>query len=297
MTLDDFIQKYEGQTKGYPTDTSYGGECLSLVKLYIKECFGINPPPSGTNSAYGYWSNFPSPLNTVFKKVVRTDTNVPKRGDIPIWKPTASNQYGHIDIFLEGTSSNFVGFDQNFYGRQAHKQKHDYNNVVGWLTPLNDIIEDVTMEWLHTMFLELGIDLNQPESAIRSRVQEILDGYKKYGELEKRLQKAERDLAFNIGEAAKYEAELQKASESRTRLEKEVAELTHKVGDRDLQLSTLQKDIDSLKEQIDPEKAVIITKEEYERLLERKSLDRHTTWELFTEWVSRLTKSILRRGR
>ena len=65
ISLQEFLTKYLGQSKGYP-DGSYVGECLSIVKLYIKECFGINPPPSGTNSAYGYWSNFPSPLDTVF---------------------------------------------------------------------------------------------------------------------------------------------------------------------------------------------------------------------------------------
>lgn len=60
-TLEQFLSDYLGKSKGYP-EGSFVGECLSIVKIYIKECFGINPPPSGTNSAYGYWSNFPNPL-------------------------------------------------------------------------------------------------------------------------------------------------------------------------------------------------------------------------------------------
>lgn len=134
MNLNEFVAKYEGQTVGYP-DGSYVGECLSIVKRYILECFNLNPPPSGSGSAYGYWSNFPDPLGEVFKKVENTVDGVPKRGDIVIWQPWSTNQYGHIDIFLDGNEFWFNGFDQNWGGRHAHKVTHDYKNVVGWLTP------------------------------------------------------------------------------------------------------------------------------------------------------------------
>ena len=87
-TLEQFLSDYLGKSKGYP-DGKYVGECLSIVKIYIKECFGINPPASGTNSAYGYWSNFPNPLGEVFEKVGNTDTLIPEKGWIVIWKPWA----------------------------------------------------------------------------------------------------------------------------------------------------------------------------------------------------------------
>ena len=129
MTLDEFIKKYQGQAIGY---NGYVGECLSLVKQYIKEVFGIEPPPSGTNSAYGYWSNFPNPLPTIFDKV---DSGIPQKGDIVIWKPTAGNPYGHIAIFIEGDDKSVRSFDQNWGGKQAHIQNHSYASVVGWLHP------------------------------------------------------------------------------------------------------------------------------------------------------------------
>jgi len=53
-TLEQFLSDYIGKSKGYPDDNYYKGECLSIVKIYIKECFGILPPPSGSGSAYGY---------------------------------------------------------------------------------------------------------------------------------------------------------------------------------------------------------------------------------------------------
>lgn len=135
MTLDTFITKYMGKTIGYP-DGQYVGECLSLAKVYIKECFGFDPPPSGSNSAYGYWSNFPNPLPKYFTKVSNTPDGVPKRGDLVIWNTNAGGGYGHIAIFLEGTASSFKSLDQNWNGRQTHEQGHYYTNVVGWLTPI-----------------------------------------------------------------------------------------------------------------------------------------------------------------
>jgi hypothetical protein len=42
---DSFVSTYLGQSKGYPDDSQYWGQCLSIVKLYIKEVFGISPPP------------------------------------------------------------------------------------------------------------------------------------------------------------------------------------------------------------------------------------------------------------
>jgi len=138
MNLQGFISKYQGKTKGYPTDNDYQGECLSIVKLYIKEVFNINPPPSGSNSAYGYWSNFPSPLNTVFKKVAYSPGLIPQPGDIPIWNTKVGNGYGHIDVVVDAGRNNFTGFDQNWGGRHAHLVTHDYSNIVGWLTPIQE---------------------------------------------------------------------------------------------------------------------------------------------------------------
>ena len=136
--VDAFFSKYQGQTKGYPTDGQYNGECLSIAKLYIKEVFGFDPPSSGVNSAYGYWTNFPSPLGDYFDKVENTPTGVPSKGSIPIWnaKLAGSKGYGHIDIATGGgDTNNFVGMDQNWGGKQFHRQSHDYTNLYGWLTP------------------------------------------------------------------------------------------------------------------------------------------------------------------
>jgi hypothetical protein len=143
VTLEQFVSKYLGQTKGYPTDEYYKGQCLSIVKLYIKECFGIDPPPSGTNSAYGYWSNFPSPLGTVFEKVVNTDELIPEPGWIAVWQPWSSNQFGHISIVADGcTAGTLKNYAQNWTSKVFQLESNRYTNVVGFLKPINTMTQD-----------------------------------------------------------------------------------------------------------------------------------------------------------
>jgi hypothetical protein len=135
ITYKEFLDKYLGQSKGYP-DGSYIGECLSIVKLYIKECFGINPPPSGSGSAYGYWSNFPSPLGNVFEKVENTDTLIPEKGWIAVWEPWSANQYGHIAIVADGcTTSTLKNYAQNWTSKTFQLESNRYTNVIGFLKP------------------------------------------------------------------------------------------------------------------------------------------------------------------
>lgn len=137
MTVDEFVSKYLNLEVGFPKE-QYKGECLSLVKRYIQERFGIYPPASGCNAARCYWSNFPDPLGSVFKKVPNTWSLLPKKGWIPVWDSNAGGGYGHISVWLEGGLSTFVSFDQNWGGRHAHKVTHNYNNISGFLAPIDE---------------------------------------------------------------------------------------------------------------------------------------------------------------
>ena len=141
MTPQEFIDKYLGKTVGYPTNDNYKGECLSLAKWYIKECFEINPPASGTNSAYGYWSNFPDPLGTKFKKVeYKQGMTIPVPAwCIPIWNTKVGDGCGHIAVRTKDKSdtNNFISLDQNWNTKSAQLTFHTYTNLQGWLEPLD----------------------------------------------------------------------------------------------------------------------------------------------------------------
>jgi hypothetical protein len=145
MTLQEFLDKYLGKIVGYP-EGQFVGECLSVCKLYIKECFGIDPPPSGTNSAYGYWSKFPDPLGTVFEKVDNTPDLIPQEGWIAVWKPWASNQYGHIAIVASGcTTGTLMNYAQNWTSKVFQLESNRYTNVIGFLKPKSGTIISDTM--------------------------------------------------------------------------------------------------------------------------------------------------------
>lgn len=145
-TLEQFLLDYLGKSKGYPTDKEYLGECLSVAKIYIKECFGIEPPPSGTNSAYGYWSNFPNPLGEKFEKVLNTDDIIPEKGWIAIWKPWASNPYGHIAIVADGCTTGILkNYAQNWTSKIFQLESNRYTNIIGFLKP-KSIISDMTTD-------------------------------------------------------------------------------------------------------------------------------------------------------
>lgn len=133
----DFIKKYQGKDIGFPTVNDYKNECLSLVKVYIQERYGIYPPASGCNAARCYWSLFPDPLGTVMRLVSNTADVIPKEGWIPVWNGNVGAGDGHISIVSDNnaTLSRFNSFDANWGGKQAHIVDHDYNNVEGFLVP------------------------------------------------------------------------------------------------------------------------------------------------------------------
>lgn len=140
MTFDQFIAKYKGKGVGYPNDNYFKGECLSLTKWHIKEVYGIDPPPSGCNGARCYWSIFPSPLNTIFKKVPNTPDLIPKKGWIAVWNGNVGGGAGHIGSVADdkATKTTFNSFDQNWGSRKAQIVTHNYNNVYGFLVPLKE---------------------------------------------------------------------------------------------------------------------------------------------------------------
>jgi len=143
-TLEQFLSDYLGKSKGYPDDNSFKGECLSICKIYIKECFGINPPASGSGSAYGYWSKFPNPLGEVFEKVLNTDDLIPQKGWIGIMEPWDGNPYGHIFIVADDSTKYLCkNWAQNWTSRTFQLESNRYTNIIGFLKP-KSIINDMT---------------------------------------------------------------------------------------------------------------------------------------------------------
>lgn len=260
MTLDEFILKYTGQLVDW--DHFYGGQCMDLYRQYCNDVLNFPQSPS-VPGAKDVWNNY---LTDCFERILNIPSAIPEQGDVVIW---GNGEYGHIAIFVDGDVNKFNSFDQNFpVGSKCHLQTHTYTGVLGWLRPLK--VVDQSLTWLKGMFMEQGIDLGKPEGDVRARVQEVFDGWKKYAELEKRLQKAERDLAGAKAEGADFEQRLITAEGTIKRLNDETADLKASIASRDVELGALKVQVDSLKAQLDPDKVIVVAKDEYFKLVEAK---------------------------
>lgn len=147
MTLDKFVTKYNG--KAVDVDKAYGPQCWDLAEAYAREVRGIKERPAlptGNGCACGCFTNFKKfPALTKHwtrqnaKNPITRVQRYPKQGWLVIWKCelAGSGGCGHIDICLSGRghASGFVGFDQNWQGKFAHRVSHNYSGIVGYLIP------------------------------------------------------------------------------------------------------------------------------------------------------------------
>lgn len=161
------------------------------------------------------------------------------------------------------------------------------------LRPLGGIISsEMSQPWLRQMFIETGLDIDKPEGEIRGRVQEVIDGFKKYGELQDQIVKLQKDVAFQTGEAAKHEQEAIQFSQTLKDVQGEVISLRRALAQRDTDISNLQTQLGDLQDKLDPEKIVPVPVEEYKKLISKNGLNAYTRKDLF----GALIKSLFRKG-
>ncbi|MDE2588490.1 MAG: CHAP domain-containing protein, partial [Patescibacteria group bacterium] len=89
--------------------------------------------PKLTGNASDVWNSYPQDFYT---KVPNTPTGTPNTGDIIIWSGSINGGPGHIAICLFSNQDYFISFDQNWVsGSPSVAVTHDYNYVLGWLSP------------------------------------------------------------------------------------------------------------------------------------------------------------------
>lgn len=278
MTIQQFFDFYEGlwvETNKGSADTN--DQCVDLWRAYNLRVVG---GPWVTGNAVDYWTNFPTDF---YDKIPNDDLNdIPRLGDVIIWG-TEYGSYGHIAVCTDiADTKGFTSFDQNDPLKSpCHFQQHTYRGVLGWLRPKKLPIDTPELAWLRQMYSARGIDLSKPEGDVRGRVQEIFDGNDKYVEAVRLKDKALADLAEARGDATKWEENYITAFRQIESLKKEIEDLNAKVSDRDGEIGELITRMEALEAQIDPDKVLIITREEYARLTAKKTLDKFTRWELF----------------
>lgn len=133
MAFDDFYKKHNGQY--IDIDGVAGVQCVDLIKLGMKEMWNI-PYFSFGGSAKNLWENFNSipQLQNNFIRIKNTPDFVPQKADVCVWNGNVGNGNGHCAWGMgEGDTNSFFSFDQNWSGKAAHKQKHNYKNFYGVL--------------------------------------------------------------------------------------------------------------------------------------------------------------------
>lgn len=122
MTPQEFIEFWNGKYVETAGSSDALNQCTDLANAYLRDVLQ-QPIVEWTNAI-----DFPSKL-TNFDFIANTPTNIPKEGDLIIWKPSP----GHIALFIEGNVDSFISFDQNYpTDSPCHIQEHDYTNVLGW---------------------------------------------------------------------------------------------------------------------------------------------------------------------
>ena len=274
LTLEQFLSDYLGKSKGYP-DGQFVGECLSIVKIYIKECFGINPPPSGTNSAYGYWSNFPNPLGEIFEKIENTDTLIPEKGWIVIWKPWETNKYGHIAIVKDGNLNNFNSYDQNWGTKNFVEINHTYDNVIGFLKPESSIISDMKLTDEQVRILDFLT--NKSEGDVREAFGALAEKPSKDGQIATLSQKV-----------LELDSITKKLQEQIDILTSEVKSNNEIILDWQSKFQTANAQVSNATEQLD---TITEDRNKYRRLYENllpNTIDKYSAIELISQGIKKL---------
>lgn len=112
MTLNEFVQKYNGKAIDY--DKAYGAQCVDVFRQYCADVLNIEHT-GGVNGAKDLFLNyFKMPKEQkYFMLVDEKKQPIYKAGDVLVWNETKSNPYGHVAILLSMMSGDFVVFEQN----------------------------------------------------------------------------------------------------------------------------------------------------------------------------------------
>lgn len=135
MSFDNFVRAYLGKAIDY--DGAAGKQCVDLIKLYLKHCFGILAGAWGNAHAYYDYFSIRPELKANFVRIKNSRKFVPMKGDICVWSKNM-NKFGHIAIATgTGDTDSFESLDMNWGKEAARYVTHDYDFFLGVLRPIH----------------------------------------------------------------------------------------------------------------------------------------------------------------
>ena len=132
MTLDEFVEKYNGKKIDY--DGAYGAQCVDVFRQYCKDVLSI-PHTGAVVGAEELFTKYDVlPLEKKYFKRIEYDGTIPQPGDVVIFGASASNAYGHVAIILSANDKELTVFEQDGFKQDgAHIGTWDYKRVLGFL--------------------------------------------------------------------------------------------------------------------------------------------------------------------
>ena len=132
MTLDKFVEKYNGQKVDF--DKCYGYQCVDLFRQYCEDVLNV-PQPSGVIGAREFYTNYEDkPVEVKFFESLPYKGNIPASGDVVIFDRTNANPYGHIAIVIAADRVCMKILEQNGFTQAGTKIAYrSYDNVLGFL--------------------------------------------------------------------------------------------------------------------------------------------------------------------
>ena len=145
MTYKQFKDKWIGKPVDF--DNFYGAQCVDVYRMYCKEVLDIPQSPS-VKGAKNIWTTY---LKEHFERISNTPLALPKQGDVIIWDV---GTYGHVGICEKATLLTVTCFEENWTELDgsgvSEIRRHNYNNVLGWLSP-SGIISEMTDDERRTL--------------------------------------------------------------------------------------------------------------------------------------------------
>ena len=298
MTLNEFVNKYLGKKVDF--DGYYGGQCVDLYRQYVKDVLGF-PQSPGVGGAAEIWD---SASPEYYDFIPNTPTGVPEPGDIVIWNRRMGGGFGHVAIFLNGDVNSFTSLDQNWPTLdKVTKTEHNYNSVIGWLHPKENMPDDGTINIPKKTFEDLVTKATKLD-AIRTTI-----GTDSATEIKSDYDNYKRDLENKNKELANERLRADNARAELNELVKACAEALGTVQEPNQILTALDKlkdDLDRLDDlerqyaelQVASQKEkeeLVVEVERLKAIVKNGTLDKYTTEELISEIIKRINK-ILRRS-
>ena len=134
LSLNQFVKKHTGEAVANPEEGSFKGECVSLIQMYLYECFGIGFKARGNAKDY---------CNTLIKEGLATKVTTPKAGDIMGWNAdNRIGEMGHVAIYLNKNTC----FDQSNGQRKTAQKRKPLAGVDIYVRMKRALVEDPETE-------------------------------------------------------------------------------------------------------------------------------------------------------